>query len=414
MCYNEVMTKSLWIVCTVFLIATPLLCGAQEILGGRIVGVISPVMEEFVTRVLERAESGKVQGVLFLLDTPGGLMESARNIVQRILRSSVPVIVYVYPQGARAASAGSFLVLAAHYAFMSPNTTIGAAHPVTVEGQTVSEKVVNDIASLARSLATSRNRNPEVVEKMVRESLSLTEKEALEHGVVEGICASPEEVLARLGISHASIAWVEMSEKEKFLQLLVNPSLAYIFLVLGVLGLIFEFSNPGAVVPGVFGSILLLLSLYAFSLLPTNWSGFALLLLGFLFLVLDLLVTPGIGVLTAGGAVALLLGSIMVFPSRGAIRISFGLIATVVGSVVAFFAFALAMAFQAHRRKTTTGLGSMVGKIGVAREDLSPEGFVMVDGELWWARTQKPIRRGEEVVVLRKEGTTLIVDKREG
>ncbi|MCX7730395.1 MAG: nodulation protein NfeD, partial [Candidatus Caldatribacterium sp.] len=379
-----------------------------------IVGVISPVMEEFVTRVLERAESGKVQGVLFLLDTPGGLMESARNIVQRILRSSVPVIVYVYPQGARAASAGSFLVLAAHYAFMSPNTTIGAAHPVTVEGQTVSEKVVNDIASLARSLATSRNRNPEVVEKMVRESLSLTEKEALEHGVVEGICASPEEVLARLGISHASIAWVEMSGKEKFLQLLVNPSLAYIFLVLGVLGLIFEFSNPGAVVPGVFGSILLLLSLYAFSLLPTNWSGFALLLLGFLFLVLDLLVTPGIGVLTAGGAVALLLGSIMVFPSRGAIRISFGLIATVVGSVVAFFAFALAMAFQAHRRKTTTGLGSMVGKIGVAREDLSPEGFVMVDGELWWARTQKPIRRGEEVVVLRKEGTTLIVDKREG
>lgn len=408
------MMKSLWIACAVFLVTFPLTCGAQEVLGGKIAGIITPVVEGFVDRVLERAEREEAQGVIFLLDTPGGLMESMRNIVQRILRSSVPVTVYVYPQGARAASAGSFLVLAAHHAFMSPNTTVGAAHPVTIEGQTVNEKVVNDIASLARSLAASRNRNPEIAEKMVRESLSLTEKEALEQGIIEGICASPEDVLLKLGMPHVPVTWIEMSGKERLLQFLVNPNLAYIFLVLGVLGLIFELSNPGAIVPGVFGSILLLLSLYAFSLLPTNWSGIALLLLGFLFLVMDLFVTPGIGVLTAGGAVALLLGSVMVFPSRGTIRIPLGLVVAAVGSIVAFFAFALAMAFRAHRKKVTTGPESMVGRIGVARENLSPEGFIIVDGELWWSRAQQPVHKGEEVVVLRKEGTTLIVDKKEG
>lgn len=415
MCYNEIVAKVLgMIVLTAVFVLSPSLSWAQSVLGGRIVGIITPVMEEFVSRVLERGAQEKVEAVLFLLDTPGGLEESMRGIVRKILQSPVPVVVYVYPPGARAASAGSFIVLAAHHAFMSPNTTVGAARPVTVEGQAVSEKIVNDAASFARSLATSRNRNPEIAERMVRESLSLTEKEALEKGLIDGVCSSLEEVLGAFGASGASITWVEMGGKEKFLQLLVNPNLAYIFLVLGVLGLIFELSNPGAIVPGVFGSILLLLSLYAFSLLPTNWSGIVLLFLGFLFLVLDILVTPGIGVLTAGGALALLLGSVMVFAPQGAIRIPLGLIAAVVGSVVAFFAFALAMAFRVRRKKITTGLESMVGKVGVAREDFSFEGFVVVDGELWWARTQTPLRKGEKVVVLRKEGTMLIVDKKEG
>lgn len=410
------MTKTLWIITliTVFSVAGFPTSWAQRILGGRIVGIITPVTEEFVGRVLEKASQERAQGVLFLLDTPGGLEESMRGIVRRILQSPVPVTVYVHPQGARAASAGSFILLAAHRVFMSPNTTVGAAHPVSVEGQAVSEKIVNDAASFARSLASSRNRNPEVAEKMVRESLSLTEKEALQQGLIDGICSSLEEVLEASGVPQASIVWVEMSGKEKFLQFLVNPSLAYIFLVLGVLGLIFELSNPGAIVPGVFGSILLLLSLYAFSLLPTNWGGITLLLLGFLFLLLDLFVTPGIGVLTAGGAVALLLGSIMVFTPREVIRIPLGLVIAVVGSIVTFFAFALAAAFRAHRKMVTTGFESMVGRSGTARDDLLPEGFVIVDGELWWARARTPVRKGEKVVVLGKEGTTLLVDRKEG
>jgi membrane-bound serine protease (ClpP class) len=399
--------------CLLVLTFAPL--GAQErVLGGRIMGVITPVLEDFVERVLDRALSEKAQAVLFLLDTPGGLEESMRNIVRKILQSSVPVVVYVHPQGARAASAGSFIVLAAHRAFMSPNTTIGAAHPVTIEGEKVSEKIVNDMASFARSLAESRNRNPEIAEKMVRESLSLTEQEAYAQQVIDGVFASVEEVLEALHMGGVPVFWVEMSGKEKFLQLLVNPNLAYIFLVLGILGLIFELSNPGAVVPGVFGSILLLLSLYAFSLLPTNWSGIVLLLLGFLFLALDLFVTPGIGVLTAGGIVSLLLGSLMVFSPQGGIRIPLGLVFAVTGSVAAFFVFALFMALHAHKKRVTTGVESIIGKTGVAREDLAPEGFIVVDGELWWAKAKTPVRKGERVVILGKEGAMLLVERKEG
>jgi membrane-bound serine protease (ClpP class) len=384
------------------------------ILGGKIQGIITPVMEEFVRRVLTEAHREKAWGILFLLDTPGGLEESMRTIVREILQSPVPVVVYVYPQGARAASAGSFIVISAHFAFMSPNTTIGAAHPVTVEGQAVSEKIVNDAASFMRSLAESRNRNPDIAEKMVRESLSLTEKEALTSSLINGVCISLEEVFEALSIPEASVRWVEMSGREKFLQFLVNPNLAYIFLVLGILGLIFELSNPGAIVPGVFGGILLLFALYALSLLPTNWSGVVLLLLGFLFLFLDLFVTPGIGVLTAGGIVSLLLGSLMVFEPQSTLRIPLGLVVAVVGSITAFFAFALTLAFKALRKRAVTGVESLQGKIGVARDDLSPEGFIVVEGELWWARAPCTVKKGEKVVVLRKEGQTLIVDRKEG
>lgn len=396
------------------LIITRSASAGETILGGKIHGIITPVMEGFVHRVLTEACREEAWGVLFLLDTPGGLEESMRTIVREILQSPVPVVVYVYPQGARAASAGSFIAISAHFTFMSPNTTIGAAHPVTVEGQAVSEKIVNDAASFMRSLAESRNRNPDVAEKMVRESLSLTEKEALTKSLINGVCVSLKEVFETLSIPEASVRWVEMSGREKFLQFLVNPNLAYIFLVLGVLGLIFELSNPGAVAPGVFGGILLLFALYALSLLPTNWSGVVLLLLGFLFLFLDLFVTPGIGVLTAGGVVSLLLGSLMVFDPQSTFRIPLGLVVAVVGSITAFFTFALTLAFRALRKRATTGIESLRGKIGTARDDLSPEGFIVVEGELWWARASEPVKKGEKVVVLCKEGQTLIVDKKEG
>lgn len=396
------------------LIITRSASAGETILGGKIHGIITPVMEGFVHRVLTEASREEAWGVLFLLDTPGGLEESMRTIVREILQSPVPVVVYVYPQGARAASAGSFIAISAHFTFMSPNTTIGAAHPVTVEGQAVSEKIVNDAASFMRSLAESRNRNPDVAEKMVRESLSLTEKEALKKSLINGVCVSLKEVFETLSIPEASVRWVEMSGREKFLQFLVNPNLAYIFLVLGVLGLIFELSNPGTVAPGVFGGILLLFALYALSLLPTNWSGVVLLLLGFLFLFLDLFVTPGIGVLTAGGVVSLLLGSLMVFDPQSIFRIPLGLVVAVVGSITAFFTFALTLAFRALRRRATTGIESLRGKIGTARDDLSPEGFIVVEGELWWARASELVKKGEKVVVLCKEGQTLIVDKKEG
>ncbi|MBP9015117.1 MAG: nodulation protein NfeD, partial [Candidatus Atribacteria bacterium] len=334
-------------------------------------------------------------------------------IVKAILQSPLPVISYVYPPGSRAASAGSFIVMASHHAFMSPNTTIGAAHPVTVEGQEVGEKIVNDLASFIRTLAETRGRNPEIAEKMVRESISLTEKEAQEKGIIDGIARSPEEVVETLGIKNPRIIEINMKGKEKFLHFLLDPTLAYLFLVIGALGIIFELSNPGAVIPGVFGTILLLLSFYAFSIFPINLAGILFIVLGLFLFLLDILVTPGIGILTAGGAVALFFGSLILFDVQGGISVPLNVIITTVACVVAFFVFALGMAIRAMKKEVVTGRESLIGQVGIAKEDLNPEGFITVEGELWWAKAESPIKKGEKVVVSQKEGQTLIVKKEE-
>ncbi len=385
----------------------------EKIISGKVEGTINPVTEQFIIRLIEEGEKEEAKAILILLDTPGGLEESMRNIVKAILQSPLPVISYVYPPGSRAASAGSFIVMASHHAFMSPNTTIGAAHPVTVEGQEVGEKIVNDLASFIRTLAETRGRNPEIAEKMVRESISLTEKEAQEKGIIDGIARSPEEVVETLGIKNPRIIEINMKGKEKFLHFLLDPTLAYLFLVIGALGIIFELSNPGAVIPGVFGTILLLLSFYAFSIFPINLAGILFIVLGLFLFLLDILVTPGIGILTAGGAVALFFGSLILFDVQGGISVPLNVIITTVACVVAFFVFALGMAIRAMKKEVVTGRESLIGQVGIAKEDLNPEGFITVEGELWWAKAESPIKKGEKVVVSQKEGQTLIVKKEE-
>lgn len=385
----------------------------EKVIIGKLEGVINPVTEQFVVRLIEEGEKEEAQAILILLDTPGGLEESMRNIVKAILQSPLPVITYVYPPGSRAASAGSFIVMASHHAFMSPNTTIGAAHPVTIEGQEVGEKIVNDSASFIKTLAETRGRNPEIAEKMVRESLSLTEKEAQEKGVIDGIAESPEEVIEKLGIKNPQILEVEMKGKEKFLHFLLDPTLAYLFLVIGALGIIFELSNPGAIIPGVFGTILILLAFYAFSVFPINLTGILFIFLGLLLFILDILVTPGIGILTAGGAVALFFGSLMLFDVQGGITLPLNIIITTVICVTVFFAFAIGMALRAMKKKVVTGKESLIGQTGIAKEDLDPEGFIIVEGELWWSKAENPVKKGEKVVVSQKEGQTLIVKKEE-
>ena len=385
----------------------------EKVVIGKLEGVINPVTEQFVVRLIEEGEKEEAQAILILLDTPGGLEESMRNIVKAILQSPLPVITYVYPPGSRAASAGSFIVMASHHAFMSPNTTIGAAHPVTIEGQEVGEKIVNDSASFIKTLAETRGRNPEIAEKMVRESLSLTEKEAQEKGVIDGIAESPEEVIEKLGIKNPHILEVEMKGKEKFLHFLLDPTLAYLFLVIGALGIIFELSNPGAIIPGVFGTILILLAFYALSVFPINLTGILFIFLGLLLFILDILVTPGIGILTAGGAVALFFGSLMLFDVQGGITLPLNIIITSVICVTVFFAFALGMALRAMKKKVVTGKESLIGQTGIAKEDLNPEGFIIVEGELWWSKAENPVKKGEKVVVSQKEGQTLIVKKEE-
>ena len=391
----------------------PLVQAQEKVILGKVEGIINPVIEQFVVRLIEEGKKEEAKVILILLDTPGGLEESMRNMIKAILQSPIPVTTYVYPPGSRAASAGSFIVMASHHAFMSPNTTIGAAHPVTVEGQEVSEKIVNDTASFIRTLAETRGRNPEIAEKMVRESISLTEKEAQEKGMIDGIAESPEEIIEFLGIKNPQIIEVKMKEKEKFLHFLLNPTLAYLFLVIGALGIIFELSNPGAIIPGVFGTILLLLAFYAFSIFPINLAGILFIFLGLLLFILDLLVTPGIGVLTAGGAVALFFGSLMLFDIQGGVTLPLNVIITTVLCVAAFFVFALGMALRTMRKKVVTGIESLIGEVGTAKEDLNPEGFITVEGELWWARAESPVKKGEKVIVSQKEGQTLIVKKEE-
>lgn len=376
-------------------------------------GVITPSTEEFIHRVISYGTQHQAKALIFLLDTPGGLEESMRNIVKLFLQSPTPITVYVAPQGARAASAGSFLLMASHHAFMSPNTTVGAAHPVTIEGQTVNEKIVNDAASFMRSLAEARGRNPEIAEKMVRESLSLTEKEALNYHLIEGVMANVEEIFALFHLKDPQIVRVNMNWKEKTLQYVLNPNFAYLFLTLGALGVIFELANPGSIVPGVFGGILILLAFYAFSILPVNFVGIVLIFLGLLFLLLDLLVIPGIGVLSAGGVLSLFLGSLILFnPERG-ITISKSLVIAVVGCVTGFFLIALFGIIKTTKQKVRVGMETLTDKIGIAKEDLQPEGFVMIDGELWWARSEEPVKKGEKIRIFKKEGQILLV-KREG
>lgn len=386
------------------------------VLVGELSGVINPVLADYLEKLLNDAIESKAKLVVLLIDTPGGLEESMRQMVKAILNSPVPVVAFVYPRGARAASAGAFLVLAAHYAFMSENTTLGAAHPVTVEGEAVNEKIVNDAAAFIRTLAETRGRNPEISEKMVRESLSLGEKEALSNGIINGIANSVREVVKKIApdLKEAEIVKISLSGREKILHALLNPNLAYILLVLGALGLVFELSNPGAIVPGVFGSICLLLAFYAFSILPVNAAGIVFILLGIIFLALDLWVTPGIGVLTVGGAIALFLGSLVLFDVRKVgIRLPIGLIIFTVLGILAFFVFALSMAIVAMRKDVRTGEEALKGKEGVAKQELNPEGFVVIDGELWWAESKEPVTPGEKIVVIGKKGGKLLVHKKE-
>ncbi len=383
----------------------------DKVIVSEIKGVITPISEDFVSRTIAHGVQEKARALILLLDTPGGLEESMRNIVKAFLQSPLPVVIYVSPQGARAASAGSFLLVAAHHAFMSPNTTVGAAHPVTVEGQTVSEKIVNDAASFMRSLAETRGRNPEVAEKMVRESLSLTEKEALKQGLIEGVVENLGEIFATLRLGNPRVIRVEMNWKERTLQYILNPNLAYLLLTLGALGMIFELANPGAVVPGVFGSIAILLAFYAFSILPVNFVGILLIFLGLLFLILDILVIPGIGILSVGGILSLFLGSLALFnPERG-ITVSMSLVITVTVCMAVFFSIVLVGITRTMRQKARIGAETLAGKHGVARDDLLPEGFVVIEGELWWAKSEEPVRKGERVKVLRKEGQILIVKR---
>lgn len=390
--------------------------------------IIHPIAAQYIEDSLEEADERGVAAVVIELSTPGGLLTSTRDITEAMLAAETPVVVYVSPPGAQAASAGFFLLMAADFAVMAPGTNTGAAHPVSGGGQEMDEhmatKAEEDAAATIRSLATRRERNVEAAEAAVVESKSYTADEALELELIDFIAADLDALLAELdgrtltkkedhpltlATAGARAEPLEMTPLQRFLSALAHPNIAYILLSLGGLGLYFEFSNPGAVFPGVVGAICLLLAFFGLSVLPVNYVGIGFLGLAILFFIAEIKVVS-YGLLTVAGIVSMVLGSSMLFKSADpALQVSWELIATMAIFAGIMVAVAVTLVVRAHRRQVATGNEGMIGRRGEARTIIDPRGKVFVFGELWDAESAVPIAQGQEVRVVAVDGMRLTV-----
>jgi membrane-bound serine protease (ClpP class) len=392
-------------------------------------GAIGPVSARIISNAVDLSVQDSAEALVIELNTPGGLDESMRTITRKILNAEVPVVVYVSPAGSRAASAGVFITLAAHVAAMTPGTNIGAAHPVSMGGQmdsTMGEKVENDAAAYIRSIANRTGRNQKWAEESVRKSVSITESEALKLHVIDLVANDLRALLDSLDgrtvklpsgertlhTKDVEVNRVEIGVRDRILDVIANPTIAYILLTLGMWGLFFELSNPGAIFPGIVGGICLILAFFGLQTLPINYAGLLLMILGLIFFILEVKIVS-YGALTIGGIVSMVLGSLLLFESPlPYMRASLVVIIMIAIATAIFFLFALGFAVRAHRRKVTTGQKGLEGEIGTARTDLNPEGDVFVEGEIWRAEADQPVVKGEKVVVTKVEGLTLKVTKK--
>jgi membrane-bound serine protease (ClpP class) len=390
-------------------------------------GAIQPISAQVMVQAIDRAEKEKREALIIRLDTPGGLDTSMREIIKRILVAEVPVIIYVSPSGGRAASAGTYIAMAAPLVAMAPGTSIGAATPIQAGGQDIGKdlgrKVKQDAASYMRSLARQHGRNAEWGEKAVLEGASINETEALKLHVIEIVARDVPDLLEQadgrkvkvgglertLHTRDAETHQVEPTWRQKLLSRIVDPNVAYILFILGFYGLLFELSNPGSILPGVVGGICLLLAFLAFQALPVNLTGVLLIVFAMGLFAIDLKVQSH-GILTVGGVISLVLGSLILLGGEGpAMRVSRSVIGTVVVTTVLFFVFVLGAAIRAQRRKPTTGAEGLVGEQGVALTDLVPSGRVFVHGEYWEADAEDRIEKGAKVLIVRVEGMRLRV-----
>jgi membrane-bound serine protease (ClpP class) len=418
-----------------FLMIAPLLVpgvsqGATSgpVMVAAIASSINPVTADFLSSAIERAQEENAVLLVVELDTPGGLDSAMRQMVQEIIRTPVPVVVYVAPPGSRAASAGVLITLAADIAAMAPGTNIGAAHPVGIGGggmdNTMAKKVENDAAAYARSLAEKKGRNGEWAEKAVRESASLTETDALKKNVIDLVAPSLAALLSAvdgrviekdgkkitLRTKGAEVTRIPMGLRHRVLSALADPNIAYILMMIGIYGIFFELSNPGAVFPGVVGGIALILGFYSLQTLSANYAGFLLIALALILFILEIKIASH-GAMTIGGIISLVLGSLMLFRSSADpyLRISWTVILTMVAVSAVFFGTVVTLAVRSQFRRPATGSEGMIGETGVAMADFTGKGKIFVVGELWDARCEAPLRKGQEVIVEGREGMTLVV-----
>ena len=400
----------------------------------KVKGIINPVMADYLARGIHEAEKRNAVACVVQLDTPGGLDTAMRDMVQSIVNARIPVIVYVSPSGARAASAGVFITVAAHVAAMAPNTAIGAASPVSLgsEGEqemseTMREKVMNDAAAYIRSLAGSHGRNVEWAEKAVREAVSASETEALDLKVIDIVSPTLDSLLhdidgrtvtllggsqVVLNTSSAQVSYMEMTWIEDFLLAISDPNLAFILLGLAGIGLWVEITNPGLVFPGVFGALSLIFGLFSLGNLPVNIAGILLIALAFILFIVEALVIPGFGAAGIGGIISLIFGALILFKGGPMYQIDPWVIVIVVICVAAFMAFIVFKLVKTRQLKSQTGSEELVGDTAVAREVLDPEGRVFCHGELWTAISEEGrIEVGETVIIKKVTGLKLFVGK---
>jgi membrane-bound serine protease (ClpP class) len=426
--------KALIFLCIFFLFALVPAIPAEEkapVYTVEVDGIINPATAKFIVDSIDQAIQQGAQCLIIQLDTPGGLMDSMRMIVKKELASTIPIIVYVAPSGARAASAGVFVTMAANIAVMAPSTHIGAAHPVTLgggegkESKTMTEKIVNDTVSYIKTIAKNRGRNVDWAEKAVVKSVSITEEEAVKLNVVDFITPDLQSLLTKIdgkvvkfnGVTRTLHTKgvqpkpIQMSWRDRLLDIISNPTIAYIFLMLGIYGIFFELSSPGAILPGVVGGIFLILAFYALQMLPVNYAGLALIIFAIILFIAEIKVVSH-GLLAVGGVISLLLGSMMLFQSPVEyMRVSMSVIIPAVMVSAAFFIFAVTKAVNARLKKPTTGMEGLVGEVGIASTPITLEGKISIHGEFWNATSDQSIEQGEKVQVIGMVNLKLKVKK---
>ena len=414
------------VVMLVFLAGTNIVFAKQsEVYIIRVADAIGPGIADYIISGIKTAEENGAACLIIELDTPGGLAESMRIIVQNILSSRVPVVVFVYPGGARAASAGVMITMAADVAAMAPGTNIGAAHPVGAGGKdidgTMSEKVINDMVAQAKSVAEKRGRNAKWVEDAIRESVSVTETEALKENIIDLIATDTDDLIKQLNgreikdrgilkLDNVKKVTIKETLRTKILKTISNPNIAYILMMIGLAGLYFEFSHPGSIFPGVIGAIALILAFFAMQTLPVNYAGVLLIVLAIIFFIMEMKIVS-YGLLSVAGVVSLLLGSLMLFKGDGPdMKLSLQVLLPTVILISGFFVAIAGLVFRAQISKPTTGSTGLVGEIGVVKKALIPDGKVFVHGELWNARAKDPIDKDAKVRIVQVVNLILEVE----